>query len=715
MRPALSFRRARVPSLLAHVDLIIDDSHHRAGFNPSPAFQIPVLPTASPHRFQSPAHSGTSTPTRGNRGGRGGAGRGGARGGGFNQSNSPSPYPPDSGRDSPTYGGRGRGRGGGHSGLGAFNARGRGGRGSGTASPRGGGGFHAGPNPLLVPVKFVPATGPGLGTVGGEDEHGLEKAGADVPTSPPPPPQAPALPYADAQLADQVGKIALEAHEEPHPDYSIPDTAFEPEPATTATMALDELEDARGADETSTHPGIGMSHRPREQAPAPTVIAEPAPPAAAAELRAADNVEEQEEPPLFEISVARSEIVVDVDFAPPVGLAAHRGNGGESEESDESEDEQIVYSARAVTRSDPVFANPTLPASTTTTTATTPDFTSLPQAASRPPPASARTTHVSQPKPPAKKSKKALKRESRAARKAGRAHPRSGNGHLGGRTLADSEDESGSEEDHDDLADGAALFAQMRGGVVNMDDMLDADVAATHEDGQPRMDDSDVEWGSASPPPVGRGAGARGRAKKQLQRQQRADQRQAEKLERLIAAGSTREEVELAMALEASRQDAEEAAATEGRAQRAQAAEERLRLEQDYLANLEAADEDDDEGDDSLAVMAAFANGAVGSLGGSHGRGDDLDRRIAEDEDDSDAWGTSDEDATTGNSSSSSETDSGSYDSEEDTADAADRRFAEEEEDVSEDAGSSEELEMEYSLGDADGRSVCAVGVLKVP
>lgn len=691
------------------VDLIIDDSHHRAGFNPSPAFQIPVLTTASPHRFQSPAQSGTSTPTRGNRGGRGGAGRGGARGGGFNHSNSPSPYAPDSGRDSPTYGSRGRGRGAGHSGLGAFNARGRGGRGSGTASPRGGGSFHAGPNPLLVPVKFVPATGPGLGTVGGEDEHGLEKAGADVPTSPPPP----ALPSADAQLADQVGKIALEAHEEQHPDYSIPETAFEPEPATTATMALDELEDARGAaDETSTHPGIGMSHTARKQAPAPAVVAEPAPSAAAAEPRAGNNVEEEdEEPPLFEISVARSEVVVDVEFAPPAGLAAHRGNGGESDESDESEDEQIVYSARAVTRSDPVLANPTLPASTTTTTATTSEFTSLPQAASRPPPASARTARVSQPKQPAKKSKKALKRESRAARKAGRAHPRSGNGHLGGRTLADSEDESGSEEDHDDLADGAALFAQMRGGVVNMDDMLDADAAATHEDGQPRMDDSDVEWGSTSPPPVGRGAGVRGRAKKQLQRQQRADQRQAEKLERLIAAGSTREEVELAMALEASRQDAEELAVTEGRAQRAQAAEERLRLEQDYLANLEAAD--DDEGDDSLAVMAAFANGAVGSLGGSHGRGDDLDRRIAEDEDDSDAWGTSDEDATTGNSSSS-ETDSGSYDSEEDTADAADRRLAEEEEDVSEEAGSSEELEMEYSLGDADGRSVAPL-VLKLP
>lgn len=546
-----------------------------------------------------------------------------------------------------------------------------------------------------------------MGTVGGQDEHGLEKAGADVPTSPPPPSRAPALLSADAQLADQVGKIALEAPEEPHPDYSIPETAFEPEPATTATMALDELEDARGAaDETSTHPGIGMSHAARKQAPTPAARPEPAPLVAAAEPRAADKVEEEEEPPLFEISVARSEVVVDVEFAPPAGLAAHRGDGGgggDSDESDESEDEQIVYSARAVTRSDPVFGNATLPASATTTTATTSDFTSLPQAASRPPPASARTTHISQPKQPAKKSKKALKRESRAARKAGRAHPRSGNGHLGGRTLADSEDESGSEEDHDDLADGAALFAQMQGGVVNIDDMLDIDAAAMHEDGQPRMNDSDVDWGSASPPPVGRGAGVRGRAKKQLQRQQRADQRQAEKLERLIVAGSTREEVELAMALEASRQDAEELAAIEGCAQRAQAAEERLRLEQDYLANLEAAD--DNEGDDSLAVMAAFANGAVGSLGGSHGRGDDLDRRIAEDEDDSDAWGTSDEDASTGNSNSS-ESDRGSCDSEEDTADAPDRRLAEEEEDVSEEAGSSEELEMEYSLGDADGRSV---------
>ncbi|GAA5862382.1 hypothetical protein JCM3774_002498 [Rhodotorula dairenensis] len=690
------------------------------GFNPSPAFQIPVLPTASPHRFQSPAYSGTSTPARGSRGGAGRGGGGGRGGrGGNSYSNSPSPYP-DSGRDSPTYGGgRGRGGRGGLSGLGAFNARGGGGRGrgSGNASPRGG--FHAaaGSNPLLVPVKFVPATGPGLGTVGGQDEHGLEIAGAEAPPTSPPAARTVATQAADdAQLVAQVGKIDLvdneEARpEEPRPDYSVPETAFEPEPATTATMALDELEDAPGGpvDEPTSHPGIGMAHA-RKQTVLPRAIPDPRPsssPVATGSRAAAD----EEEPPLFEISVTRSEVIVDVEFAPPAVLATHRGDDGTgADETDESEDEQIVYPARAVTRADPVFQQSSTELATTVAAAGEPAFTTdriaLPQAASRPPRASARTAHVSQPQQPALKSKKALKRESRAARKAGRAHTRSGNGHLGGgRTLADSEDdESGSGDDEDDLAEGAALFTQMQGGVLDMSDMLDAadvdvDVDTAHEDGQPRMNDSDIEWGSDSPPPVGarRGAGAtRGRAKKELQRQQRADQRQAEKLERLVAAGSTREQVEVAMALEASRHEAAaSAAASEGRAQRAHAAEERLRLEKDYLTHLDNLD-DDAEGDDSMAVMAAFANGAVGSLGGIHVRGDDLDRRLAEDEeeDDSDAWGTSDDE----------DTSSGSSDSDEDTADAADRRLAREEEDESEDAGSSEELEMEYSLGDADGR-----------
>ncbi|GAA5985106.1 hypothetical protein JCM10908_002525 [Rhodotorula pacifica] len=705
------------------------------GFNPSPAMQIPVA--ASPNRFQSPQQSGASTPARGGGGGRGSGafargGRGGRGGGGGGYSNSPSPYHPDSGRNSPSGGdGRGRGggagRGAGHSGLGAFSPfRGGGrGRGSGTSSPRGGGGggyygASAGLNPLLVPVKFVPASGPGLGTVGGEDEHGLEKAGAEAPSPSPKSHMA-----ADAQLAAQVGKMDL--HEQtrspPHPHYNVPETAFEPEPATTATMALDELEDAPGGGEelTRSHPGIGMAHVRRQSAAA----IEQQEAALSAEPPSADvDAVEEDEPPLFEISVTRSEVVIDKALAPPTAFATHRNDGttrisgsDDGSTDDSEEGEEIVYPARAVTRADPVYSE-----STTAPTRPVPatgEFTALPQSATRPPPtaAASRTAHVSQPKQPAKRSKKALKRESRAARKAGRAHARSGNEHLGvgaggGKTLADSEkkDEEDSDDvDEEDLAEGAALFTKMQGGVLDMDDMLDSSLANDqHEDGQPRLNDSDIEWGSGSDVPPARpvhGAGARGRAKRDLQRQQRADQRQAEKLERLIAAGSTREQVELALAMEVSRYEAEEKAAEDGRAQRARAAEERRRLEQDYLANLDGA------GADNMDAMAAFANGAIGSLGGSHARGDDLDRRIAEDqeEDDSDAWGTSDEDED--QDSSGSDSDSGnddSYDSEEedgeDTEDAKVRRLAREEEDESEEAGSSEELEMEYSLGDADGR-----------
>ncbi|GAA6018862.1 hypothetical protein JCM8202_002265 [Rhodotorula sphaerocarpa] len=690
-------------------DLIADETF---GFNPSPAFQIPVLPTASPYVSQPPNRSGASTPTRGGRGSagsRGGASNRGNRGRGG--ANSPASYP-DSGRDSPSFSGRGgaRGRGAGsgfgHSGLGAFSALtrggggggGRGGRGgSGTASPRGGfAGGRGGFNPLLVPVKFVPASTPGLGTVGGEDEHGLEKAGAEV---------LPAHPD-DAQLAAQVGKIDLEAGQQApaaeHPDYAVPETAFEPEPETTATMALDELEDAPAPQpQSSRHPGLGS-----RKADAPTSAATE--PVNVAPARDAPPTEE--EPPLFEISVDRTEVVLDESIAPPEAFTIHQiderdvlavSADDDTDSDSDSDDEQIVYPRRAVSHADPVYSNFAADKPAAPVEPTNVDFASLPQEAARPAPESARPTHPSLPKQPAAKSKKALKRESRAARKAGKAHTRSGNGHLGGgRTLAETESD---DQDAADAAAGAALFARMQGNSGAVDDMLGNDetaeeasdvdeTAGGHIDGQPRMDDSDVDWGSASPPPIGLGARARGRAKKHVQRQQRADQRQAEKMERLVAAGSTREEIELALAVEQSLREAEEAAAEQEHKSRAARSRDQERISNDYLANLDI----DAEGDDSMAILAAFANGAVGALGGDHERGDDLDRRAAEDEEDSDEWGTSEEDG-------SDET-SSDEDDDEDTADAADRRLAEEEEDDSEEVDSEVELEMDYALGNADGR-----------
>ncbi|BGP42715.1 squalene synthetase-like protein [Rhodotorula kratochvilovae] len=674
------------------------------GFTPSPAFQPPE---------QQPHNTGYSTPNRGARGARGGGrgafprGGGHTLGGGSAPSSgraSPAPYPTRGGFG----GGRGRGAGlgahlGGAEGRGGFGGRGgmRGGaRGggaySGSSTPRsvvgmGGGGF----NPLLVPVKFVRASGEGLGTVGGEDEHGLELAGA---ASPPPPAAKRLLRHSvEGALADEVKNLALETNEQDeqedeHFSPPPPETAFEPEPATTATMALDELEDAPDAAEPTSHPGLGSRARhPVELEEGPARPASP--PATAAPLAEADEASEDDSPPLFEISVTRSTITADLSSLPPPFALSRTHDSStplssDSDSSSSSDAEQILFPRRALSHADPVSslragAPPARPAAEL----------SLPP----PAPAAPRAPHPSQPAQPARQSKKALKRAARSARKLGRAHARSGNAHLArqgqGHRLGGGEEE---EEDDDERAEraedraaGAEMFARLQGAgdAAGVEDMLsaassgddDAGVDAEgHVPGAPRLDDSDLEWGGDAPPPRAPRA-PRGRAKKAAQRAARAQTREAEKLERLVAAGGAREEVELALALELSAKE-------ERRSAREQ---ERRRAEEDYAANVAAEEE---EGDDSRAVLAAFARGAVGQLGGEHGRGDDADRRMAEEEEDSDEWGTS------------SEEDGEESDDEEDTEGAYDRREALAEEDDSEEVDSDDELEVEYSLGDADGR-----------
>ncbi|GAA5843237.1 hypothetical protein JCM9279_002032 [Rhodotorula babjevae] len=695
-----------------YADLITDDL---LGFNPSPVFQPPVQPVQQP---------GYAIPTRGARGGGPRGARGGRgspfppRGGGSAPSSgratptAPAPYPTRGGG----FGGGGRGgRGGLGSGFGAQDRGGFGGRGgmrgggrggaaySGSSTPRHVVGMSAGAfNPLLVPVKFVKAAGDGLGTVGGEDEHGLELAGA---ASPPPPAREKRLPRhsVEGALADEVGNLDLDGDSAaddlaPPP----PETAFEPEPATTATMALDELEDAPDSAEPAAHPGLGSrARKPVERAP-------PRAPAVVAQAAVSDDGVDDDGPPLFEISTTASAVTVDLpaSMAPPAAFAAHDPSTPLSSDASDSDSEQILFPRRAQAHADPVSSARAPPTTVPRPAADLSLLASTSTPAPALPAARARTTHPSQPAQPAKQSKKALKRASRAARKTGRAHPRSGNAHLAGhgpgRTLADSDDDSDDEEAGalkeeraQDCEDGAALFARMQGGGAgDVDDMLVADSdddepeqvdAQGHVPGQPRQGDSDIEWGSSSPPPVGP-AGARGRAKKAAQRAQRADQRERDKLERLVAAGQTRDEVELALALEVSAHEAED------ERRRAARERERRRAEDDYLANVDLGD---DEGDDSMAVLAAFATGAVGQLGGGHERGDDADRRMAEAEEDEDEWGTSSE----GKSSSASE-----EDEDEDTEGAQDRRLAQEEEDDSEELDSDDELEMDYSLGDADGR-----------
>ncbi|GAA5821689.1 hypothetical protein JCM11251_000972 [Rhodosporidiobolus azoricus] len=701
------------------------------GFEPSPVFQPPVQP--QPQR--SPYQSGYSTPNRGRGRGRGGFTPGGGSGRGGSGSGTSSPHSGFGGSA-----GRGRGRGGGigagaaagHGGFSPFNARGRGRGGSfsGAATPRGGGVVGMGGrgeifNPLLVPVKFVKASSAGLGTVGGEDDHSLEKAGAEAPK----PWQLRPFEEGDKEnsgidgaLADGVQKLGLDGRGDTLSPTVEDVEHFEPTPETTATMAVDEIEDAHPGDVPTGHPGIGSHHHP-------VLTATPSPPPSATESGESpptmgtagppSPTADDDEAPVFEISTIRSEIHIDLaaSLPPPPALAAHAldlivqvDDGSESEDED-SDDEQILYPARAVSHADPVPAPRPPPAAPSSLPSSTLEvLQSTPTASSGSPRA---------PPPPAqtKQNKKALKRASRAARKAGRQHARSGNAHLFAAAEKDREeqvlggldDEEEDEEDVQDREDGKALFRRLQGGgAMTVDDMLPANaddeeedetgVGAIpitlndHEDGQPRLNDSDIDWGSDAPPAQKpRGS----KAKRDLQRQQRADQREVEKLERLVSAGATREEIELGLAMERSlREDRERKEEKEKRRRERRQREERM-AEEDYLAQLAA--EGGDDGDDTVAAMRAFAKGVAGSLGGVHERGDDLDLRAAEEmEEDEDEWGTS----------SGSETEEGSSDegSSEIDDEEAYRRGLDLEEEDSDEVDSDVELELDYSLGDADGR-----------
>ncbi|GAA5910248.1 hypothetical protein JCM6882_001785 [Rhodosporidiobolus microsporus] len=688
------------------------------GFNPSPVYQPPLQPQAQ----QSPYQSGYSTPNRGRRRGRGGFTPGGGRGGSSSGTNSP-------GSGFGGFASRGRGRGGGigatgggNAGFNAFSTRGRGGRGafsSGTASSRGGGvvGMGGAPyNPLLVPVKFVKASSAGLGTVGGEDDHTLDKAGAEAPK----PWQLEPFEEAetsgvDGALADGVEKLGLTGETDTLSPTVEDVEHFEPAPETTATMAVDEIEEAHEGAMPQGHRGLGSHPNPAPStqsppSPAPAVASStpPAPVAAPPSPPPAD----EDEPPLFEISTTRSEVHVELadSLPPPPALAAYADDGDDDddeEDDSDSDDDQIVYPTRAVSHADPVLAprpRPTAPSSLPSAT--------LP--VSQPKSASA-TTRAPPPPPQPKQNKKALKRASRAARKAGRQHARSGNAHLLAaatereeQTLGGLDDEEEDEEAARDKEDGRALFARLQSGSGGVDDMLPADsdddsgddvlpsTAEAHEDGQPRLNDSDVDWGSDAPPPVRKAL--RGKGKRDQQRQQRADQREVEKLERLVAAGATREEVEMGLAMERSLREEEERVGEKERRRRERRERDERRAEEDYVANLAGGGGDDDEALD-VDAMQAFARGVAGSLGGHHERGDDLDNRAAEDaEEDEDEWGTSEDDSEDEEDDSSEE---GS--SEIDEEEAYRRSLALEEED-SDEVDSDVELEMDYSLGDADGR-----------
>ncbi|GAA5838450.1 hypothetical protein JCM3766R1_005548 [Sporobolomyces carnicolor] len=656
------------------------------GFNPSPP--VSVYPTASP------IHSGASTP---NRGGRGRGGRGG-RGGSF--SNSPSARG-GAAAFSPVFSGppsRGRGAGlgarGGSGQHSPFSARGRGGIAAGRGgSVVGANGYQnssgrGSTNPLLVPVMFVKAKNAGFGTVGGKDDEQDEGNKENV------------------SQATQDARVARESpalhHERSQEGSQLVESIRQMELADSPTQPANELDEVDTPSSTAPsdtprsrggHPGIGAAAYARIE-PLPYQSASPSPVPTPPVAPDDEEAVVDDSPPLFEISVERTEVTIDDSIAPPAILSSK-----EPMSSSESDSEQIVYPPRGRAQADPV----TMPRETTSTAPVESSEESPAPALEKPPtislnirsassyPTSTTSQLEANPyQPPSvrgpKLSKKQQKRASKAARRKGKEHARSGNlaQRRGGRKLVD--------DDDDDYLEGEEMLARMGmgGGDVGIDDMLDLDDseddseqegtvldAEGHVDGQPRMDDSDVEWGTTAPPALKQ----RGKAKKNAQRQQREDQRQAEKLQRLLDSGGTREEVELRLALEMSIVEDEQRKAKEKASRRRE--REKAMVTDDYVMNLaqEAVDEED------LAAMRSFAKNVVGGPNAEHERGDDVDRDALEAEDDEDAWNTSEDDSEALN------TDEEDY-----------RRNLGLESESSEDVDSEVELEMDYSLGDADGR-----------
>lgn len=601
---------------------------------------------------------------------------------------------------SPAFNGPTRGRG---AGLGArgsatgspMNARGRGG---GIAAGRGGAvvggqGYQGSSgrgssNPLLVPVTFVKATNPGFGTVGGKDDeenkenvNGLEKAGALDPRK-----SIQDTSQEGSALVESIRQMELADQDS---NKSKPQTrsrtakkqgsSIAPPPAlveyqsTTDTMAVDEPKESAPPASIGGHPGIGAAAYPhivplsQDLTPTPPSTDPPSP----ADNSGSDSARE-ESPPLFEISTERTPIVLDESLAPPTIPSNARPE--ELSSSSDSEEEQIVYPPRGRAQADPVLApSPSAPVSQIPKP---PTISLNIRSASSYPASTTQQLETNPYRPPGPKlSKKQQKRASKIARKKGKEHARTGNMYAGGgrRLVGDSDYEEGEE-----------MLARMgMGANAGIDDMLDQSDDSEdetihngegHVDGQPRMDDSDVEWGTSAPPAL-----KRGKAKRNAQRQQRTDQQEAEKLNRLLDADGTREEVELRLALEMSIVEDEQRKKVEKESRRRE--REREAVRDDYAGNIR-----EDIGEEDIAAMRSFARGVVGGPNGEHERGDDVDQDALEAEDDEDAWHTSD-------------------DSEELNTEEEDyKRNLGLESESSEDVDSDVELEMDYTLGDADGR-----------
>jgi hypothetical protein len=537
---------------------------------------------------------------------------------------------------------------------------------------------------------FVKAANPGFGTVGGKDDeenkenvNGLEEAGAEVKSARRDHDQS----QEGRQLVESIRQMELGDESAQLDEEEEAEIINSNDNSSLPASAVESS--GHSAPSFGGHPGIGAANYPHIE-PLPHQTASPSPVSTPPEPAKDAFPIPEDEPPLFEISVERSSVTLDSSIAPPT-IPSSESRAAEPSSTSDSDSEQIVYPARGRAQADPVSAtrsSATAPPTLSSTPSQKPPTISLNiRSASSYPTSTVSQLEANPYQPPSQRgpklSKKQQKRASKIARKKGKEHARSGNlaQRSGGRRFVED----------DDYLEGEEMLARMgMGGNAGIDDMLDLDDeessdedgtvldAQGHVDGQPRMDDSDVEWGTSAPPALKQ----RGKAKKNAQKQQRDDQRQAEKLERLLDAGGTREEVELRLALEMSIVEDEQRKKSEKESRRRE--REKAMIDDDYAQNIaEEVDEED------LAAMRSFAKNVVGGPNAEHERGDDVDRDAQEAEDDEDAWNTSEDDSEALN------TDEADY-----------RRNLGLESESSEDVDSEVELEMEYALGDADGRYV---------
>lgn len=652
-----------------------------AGFNLSPSFTPPVLPR-NQRTPQSPAYtptftpaaSGSSTPSRGrgghtggftprgaatpDRGGRGGRGRGR---GNFDGAYTP-PHSGGGGRG----GQRGRGAGGlGFAGVGGRGgALGAGGRGGGfsqfASSPRGGygnsvvgmaGGAH---RPLLVPVKFVPATVVAYGLTGNAQEFDEAQVG---------------------EMADQVhggnlDELILSDGDEDEGDSEDVEVAIE----IDVDLDEDESEDdevSREVERSLLGDLIAPTSTSAEQVEVDTSLAievaleqttlDDTTEGDVETIAFEDFIQEETTPPLLdEPTPMEEEVPLFVIDTTPSAIQAGSGRtlptrGGRAPLGVAVTSAEHVVQPRVVSIVDDVTVAPVVLPAFEPAPATPPPASALPPR-TRPAPTPSHTAAT--PAKLSKNDKRRLKTAGKKARRAGQDHARSGNQHQHRGFNEYSSDDD--EVDQDDLKAGAALFASMGAGEVEVEDLDDELM-----DGVPRQGDSDLDWGEATPVMRGGLGSSRapgqllgastGRARRAERKEARQAQKEADKLDRLAANARRAVAAQLGTA---AAQDYEANAGTGG-------------LGEDTDDDAESIDEDD-----LRAIQESFVAGLLGGESGGQKTLGELavEARAKMEEEGEGGWRTTD----------------GEDESEEEV------------ESSSTELDSGDEIEMDYSLASAD-------------